>query len=139
MVDIDDRARKPLNELVRKNLHVARQHHQVDLPFHEQLQLCFFGFSFSLFVHGNHLERYAVELRMMPGVRMIADDDRKVASKLAAALAVQEIDKTVVEFRYEDRHTRTMAGDGDAPVHVEPVRDRPKLGVEPVQVELEPG
>ena len=39
VVDVDDAARVGRAELVRDDLHVARQHHKVDLLFFEEREL----------------------------------------------------------------------------------------------------
>src|SRR5262245_21518739 len=74
----------------------------------------------------------------MPGIRMIADDQRKIASQLASAMAVKKIHQAVVVSGDKNRHSRTAAGQRDAPVHSKLVGDRTKSGIELVQVQLKP-
>src|SRR5215813_6246964 len=69
---------------------------------------------------------------------MVADDQRKIASQLASALPVEEVDQAVVVFRDKNRHPGTAAAECDAPVHAECVGDRAEGGIELFQIELEP-
>jgi hypothetical protein len=134
MMNVDDRPRIALDKIVRKHLHVARQHHQIDLVSLQKFQLLRFRLRLVLFADRNLVIRHAVEIRMMLGIGMVADHQGKVATQLAVPLPVQQVHQAVVILGNKNGHARPLAAQSDAPVHSELVRDWSERFVKLIQL-----
>src|SRR5271167_4516954 len=89
------------------------------------------------FRYRNHMQRNAIKIRMKPGIRMIADDQRKIASQFPVSLAVKQVHQTMVKLRNKDRHSWTVTAHGNSPVHSKFVSDRPERARKILQIQSE--
>ena len=108
MVDIDH-AQQVLGDEVRsQNLHVAREHDQVDvLP--EQIQHFPLGLAF-VFGISQQVERDMIKVRQRFGGGMIADNRNDVAGQVAGAMPVQQVDQTVIVTGNQNRYLGAVVG-----------------------------
>ena len=143
MVDVDHRHAQPLQEAAREDLHVAREHDEID-PSREQLEQLRLRLGLAaggnLHVVVGHVE--AGDVASMVG--MVRDDGDDIGLELAATPAPEEIEQTMVVARSEHRRPLPLVGVREAPVHLERLRGlsgkgtlelRPPL-VQPLEPEL---
>ena len=71
-----------------------------------------FGLTFIFLTDRYELERHTVKIRVMFGIRMVADNERKVASQFATSLAVKQIDEAVIVLGHENGDSWTMTAKG---------------------------
>src|SRR5215472_7868436 len=91
MVNIDNALRIFAYELVRENLHVARQHHKVWLVLVNQVLDSIFGSPFVVFHHRNDYVRNLVEGGDLAIIRMVGDNQRNLAGEFAALMPIEQI------------------------------------------------
>src|ERR1035438_9807167 len=96
-MNIDDGHRILVDEVSRKHLHVAGEHHDVDVVGGQELELLLLGSRLVVLCHGNKMERHAIKIGMPPGVGMIADHQREIAREFSVSLAIEEIDEAVID------------------------------------------
>ena len=123
MVDINQPPGIPRYELGREDLHVARQHHQIDPVLREQFQLTPLRFRLPVFRNRDVMERNAEEPGQRRGVLMVADDQRHFTTQLASAMAMEQVRQAMLVAGDEDRRPQPPRGVFHPPAHVEPPRD----------------
>ena len=83
------------------------------------------------------MKRYAIEVGVMLGVKMIADDQHKFTRELPVALPVQKIHQAMVVFGDKNGDPRAVIAQANHPIHAEVVSDGAKSSVKVFQVEAE--
>src|SRR6202021_1061362 len=106
MMNVDDALRIPTDEVVRKNLHVAGEHHELWSMLGNERVNFIFGLLLIVFGDGDHSVRNLVEVRNSLVVGMVGNDQRNIAGELPALLAVKKMDQAMVVLRDEDDHAR---------------------------------
>ncbi len=71
-------------------------------------------------------------------VGMVADHQRNFAGEFADPLPIQQINQTVIVFRYQNGHARTVVRARDAPLNRKLLGNGCKPLREVLQIELEP-
>ncbi len=82
VVDVDGAPREPLAQLGRQDLHVPREHHQLDVVLVERLEHS----ALDRRLVGLRLERHAVELGEAREVAVVGEHERDVHAQLAGVL-----------------------------------------------------
>jgi hypothetical protein len=119
VVHVDDRGRVAGDEARRKNLHIARQHHQLNAVPLQQFELPFFGFFARRRGHWHVLEGHAVECRQVLDRAVVRDDEGDLADQLPGPPAVQQIGHAVQVLRAEEAHARSPVARGQLPAHAQ--------------------
>ena len=135
VVHVDDPRGILGDEFRRQNLHIARQHHQVDAGIRQQFQLRLFGRTTVRGIDGDVVEFDCVEARQRLAIRVIAHDQGDHAVEFSGLMAVKEIGQTVQVPGYEDRYPRRLRHQAEAPAHLESGGQGLKLFAKPKQVE----
>ena len=99
VMNINDAVRVLVDELVGQDLHVASQNDEIQIMLFKQCEDFLFRFAFVVFGDRNYEEGHSVELGDWPVVRMVGNDQRNVASQLAAFVTVKQVHQAVVIFR----------------------------------------
>ncbi len=94
-MNVDDPRGIQFDELMRQNLHVASQHHQVDAAGRQQTELRLLGRAPLFRVDGDMVEFDPVEARQRLAFRVIANDQRNRAMQLSGLMAVEQIRQAV--------------------------------------------
>src|SRR5665213_1604905 len=89
MVDVDNSLPIIIDEIRRKDLHVASQHNQIDIESFQQRVLAFLGRGLISLGHLNQMEWNAVKISVALGIGMIADNQGNIASQLASVPPIQ--------------------------------------------------
>src|ERR1700682_5434500 len=118
-MDIDNRHGILRDKFGRKHLHITSEHHEINIVGREQFELLRFSLQLVLLGHWNVMESDSIKICVTLCVGVIADHQREIASQLSVTLAIEKIHEAVIEFGNKDGHTRTLATQGDAPVHPE--------------------
>ena len=112
MVDIDCPAAQGFAHFRRENLHVARQHHQVDIvgldDFHHALFLDALGLGRGARRQRQMMERNVVTRRQLVEIRMVGNDGRDFHRQQAALVAEQQVIEAVADFRHHQHHARLL-------------------------------
>ena len=109
MVDIDDPVREGFDHPFRNDLHVTRQHDEVDLMFGQQLHFGAFLLLLVLLVDRENVERDIETSADVFQFGVIADNQRDLHVPLSGRVAGEHIVQAVRHFRNEDRHLRLRA------------------------------
>src|SRR5713101_7825325 len=96
MMDVDDPLRIAVHEIVRKNLHVARQNYEVRFVLSDQGLDSFLCLVLVVFGDGDDCVRNLVEIGERLIVGVVGDDQRNVAGEFTALVPIQKIDQTMV-------------------------------------------
>ena len=133
VVDVDDAVRVGRAELVRDDLHVARQHDEVDLLVFEERELLVLNRSFGLLRHLEHRVGHGEVLGHVPQVLVVRHDLYDLdARQLAGVVPQQQFPEAVGVLghlraaafvaRHRDGRTRGHYEDGNSrrlrPAHV---------------------
>ena len=124
MVDIDDFFRELLNEIIRKDLHVACEDHQVNIVLLKQGEDLFFLRLFVPVQNGAAEERNTELGGNFLQIRMIADDQRHFAVDVAILQMHQQIVQTVGSLGDKDRHALFCITVPDTPTGIQCVGER---------------
>ena len=110
VVDVDGPATQELAELGRQDLHVARQHDQVDAQLTDELfnlqLLLALGFEAGAGGQLQVMEGDAVALHQLGEVGVVGHDGRDIHPELAAAPAEQQVIEAVAVLADHDQHAR---------------------------------
>src|SRR5579862_3702967 len=136
MVDVDDALRITVDKVIRQNLHVACQHHEVRLVLVDEGLNPGLGQGFILFRHADDFVGNFVEIGDGLVVRMVGDDEWNVAGKFSALLAVKQVDQAVIILRDEDDHFGTMSRPRQPPLHAERLGNRGEVSCEIAKIRL---
>ena len=120
VVDVDRASSQGLAQPRRKDLHVTRQHHQVDALALDQVDNRLLLAVAVGRVHRQVLERHAVGPGQRGEVGMVGDHRGDVHRQLAAVGAEQQIVETMPLPADQHQQACTTAGVMQLPVHVEP-------------------
>ncbi len=115
-MDVDDRRADAIEEAARQDLHVAREHDQVEAPG-EQLELALLGRGALAAVHGDVLEARAQPAHVVAEVGVVGDHEAHLDRQLAAPPAPEQVEQAVVLARDEDRHALGRLRVDDPPLH----------------------
>ena len=96
MVNVDDALGIAVDEVVRKNLHVAGEDEEISFVRLDQRMNVFLGLPLILFGDGDDRVGNLVEVGDGLVVGMVRDDQWNVAGEFAALVTVEEIDEAVV-------------------------------------------
>ena len=97
VVDVDAASRQLGRQIVRQDLHVARQHHEIGLGVLDQLPDRGFLLRLCLFGRRQMVERDVAEIRRAVGLaRMVGDDGGRDHVELADAPAIEEVGEAVI-------------------------------------------
>src|SRR5262252_6937662 len=91
VMNVDNALRVSVHEIVRQNLHVARQHHEIGLVLVNQALDLAFSRLLVIFRHRNDDVGNLVKIGDGLIVRMIRDDQRNFAGELTALMAIEQI------------------------------------------------
>ncbi len=136
VMNIDDALRIAIDEIVRENLHVAGEDHEIRYVLINQRLDFFFGFFFVFFTDRNYCVRDFVKVCDGLVVGMIGNDQRNVADEFAAVMAIEKINEAVIVLRDENNHALLVRRQGEPPVHLEFVSDRGKMLAEVGEVPI---
>lgn len=124
VVDVDHRHPELLEELRREDLHVTREHHEVDVA-DEELQDLLLRRRLVGSRDRRHVEeRHAEAPHVLGGRRVIGDHHRDADGQVAAAVPPQQVEQAVVLLRGEDRHALGDGLVGQRPLERERVEGR---------------
>src|ERR1700733_12533355 len=130
VMNVYDPLRIFIHEVVRQDLHVAGQHHEVGLMLRDQRMYCRFGLILIVLGYRDDGVRNLVEIRDGLIVGMIGNDQGDVASQFTALMAIEKVDEAVIVFRDKDNHPRAARRLRQAPIHVELLGDGREVLVE---------
>src|SRR3954447_244080 len=108
MMNVDDALRIAADEIIRQDLHVAGEHHEIRLVLVDKSMKASLSLGLVLFAHRHDLVRNLVEIRNGLSVGMVGDDQWDLAREFAALLAIQKIDEAVIILRNENHHPRAL-------------------------------
>ena len=126
-------------ELLGEDLHVARQHHQIDVAA-QQIEQALFGFCPNVLRRGDMKEWHPERPHLIGEVGMVGDHHRHRHVQLTATVAPQQIKQAVVLLRRQDRDAFGLGRLGQPEIHVElawrparrnPVPDASRAAVSP--------
>ncbi|MCY1539115.1 hypothetical protein D9M68_746860 [compost metagenome] len=103
-MDIDRAPGQLRAQILRQDLHVARQHHQLGTGLCDDLQQPCFLRGLVLRGHRQVVEGNPVPVGQGLEIRMVGDDGRHLHLDLAGALAIQQVVQAVVELGHGDQH-----------------------------------
>ncbi len=106
VVDVDAFAGEPRAHLGAQHLHVAGEHHEVDLKLADQAQERGLLPGTGFLGDGEMVERDAVPFDEIAGGLVIGDDRRDLDVECPRLPAVQQIDQAMVELGDRDQHPR---------------------------------
>src|SRR6185295_7414182 len=140
----DDAVAEALHEGRAQDLHVARQHDQVDALALQQLNLFRLLLQLGLGRDRQDQKWDRLVLGDPRQIGPIADDQPDVAGQLAAAMAPEQVVQAVVILRHEDGDAPLFALVVQPQIHAEALRDlgeralqRTSIGQEPRKVEAD--
>jgi hypothetical protein len=119
VMDIDSAARELLAQIVRQNLHVARQNHELSLSFVDDFQQFAFLLRFRFGRNGQIDKPNAFALSHRAHVQMVRHDCRDVHRQLALAVAVEKVTQAVVKLAYHQEDVRRSLAVDEFPFHAE--------------------
>ena len=122
VVDVDQRAADVRQEVVREDLHVARQHDQIGVAA-QQIEQALFGIRAIVFRRGDMNERHAERPDLFGELRMVRDHHRHRHVQLTAAVAPQQIEQAVILLRGQDHDPFGLGRLGQPKIHLEPAGD----------------
>ena len=114
VVDVDGASLELPADRLRQDLHVAGQHHQVDLVGVDQLEQAGVGLVLVLWAGGQLLEGDAVAHHQVAEVGVVGHHHRDVDGQLPRPPAVEEVDQAVVVLRHHDDHPLALVLPADA-------------------------
>ncbi len=122
-------------DIVRENLHVAREHDEFGLgPVDELEQLRLLG-RLRRRRHRQHKVGDSMPVRDRAHVRVVRDDRRDVHAQLADPLSVQEILEAVIQLGHEDHHAPPVRAVVHLPLHLFGLRECHEVGAQPFDVD----
>ena len=118
VVDVDGTALEFSAQVVRENLHVARQHHEFGLFCLDDFQLARFGLRFGGSGHGHVMERNVVAGGQLVEVPVVADDGAHVQRQQSAFAAKEQIVEAMALAADHDDAAHRRGGVMQRPAHV---------------------
>ena len=97
-MNIDDGHRILSDEVRREHLHVTGEHDHIDVVGCQEFELLRLGPRLVVLCDGNMVERYTIKIGVLFCVRMIANQQWKIARKFSVSLAIEEVDEAVIVF-----------------------------------------
>ena len=114
-MDVDRRRGDTFEEARREDLHVAREHDEIDLC-EQREHLCLGG----RLVAGRHVVERQVEVAgALLEIGVIRDDEGGTSFELTLLEPPEEVEQAVVDLRDEDRDALRRVAAREAPVHAE--------------------
>ena len=95
-------------QVVGEDLHVAGEHHEVDLVLGHQPQQLGLRLRLGVAGDGDVDEGDAVPLRDRRQVGVVGDDQRDVDGQFTQTPAVEQVDQAVVELRHHQQHPAAL-------------------------------
>ncbi len=132
-MDVDRPAGQPLAQFGGEHLHVAGQHHQVDVLRLHHLDQTLLGGRLAGRVHRQMDERDAVRLDQVGEVGVVGDDGRDVHVQGADPVPEEQVVQAVPELRDEDEHPVLLGRVDQVPAHVERLGHRGEAVVQALQ------
>ncbi|KAF1858298.1 hypothetical protein Lal_00014799 [Lupinus albus] len=134
MVDVDRPALQGLAQPRRQDLHVARQHDQVDAVGVQQLDDARLLGELGRFA-GTGLERQVVEWDIVTGrelveVHVVRHDRRNLHRQQAAAVAEQQVVQAMADLGHHDQHARFAPGVVQCTVRPQVLAQRAEAGAQ---------
>src|SRR4051795_11772195 len=108
MMNVDDALRIEADEIIRQDLHVAGEHHEIRLVLVDKSMDASLSLGLVLFAHRHDLVRNLVEIRNGLSVGMVGDDQGNLARELAALLTIKKIDEAVIILKNKTPHPRAL-------------------------------
>ena len=140
VMDVDAAPRQSCRHLVRQDLHVTRQHHEIGLCVLHQFPDRIFLLAPGLLRHRQIVKRNLAEIEIAVGLaRMVGDDSGRDHLEFAGAPAIEDIDEAMIGFRDQQHHPAAAGAVAHLPVHAEAVGDRGKAGLQRRQIDREIG
>jgi len=102
VVDIDDFSRHGGAQSRRQDLHVARQHDEIDVILLDQVQDLRFLLVLGVGFDGQMVERDVVASGQVLEIRMVGYDARNLDGELLGRLTEEEVVETVSDFGHHD-------------------------------------
>src|SRR5947209_3081999 len=96
--------RVPLDEVIRQDLHIAREHQEVWIVLPQQSENILLCRSLVIFRDWHRAVRNTVELRNRFVVRMIGNDEWDLAVQFSGSMTIQQINQAVIVLGYKDHH-----------------------------------
>jgi hypothetical protein len=121
VMNVDDPPRHPFTQSPRQNLHVAGEHHQIDLFGFDDLQQAFFLLGFVVRTNRDVVEGNVVPRRQLVEIAMIRDDGRNFDGQIAGAVTVKQVVQAVPKLRHHNQDTLAPSGVMQLPGHGETV------------------
>ena len=118
MGDVDDRATDLREEVLREHLHVASEHHQVDVAL-EQVQVLTLDLGLGVGRDRGVHERDAEVAHVVTEVGVVADDHRDRHVDLATSLPTDEVEHVVIGLGDQDRDPLGLGRFDQAPTQPE--------------------
>ena len=103
VVDVDDPGRVATAEVVTEHLHVAGEHHRVDLEAFHEIDQGALGLGLGVDRDGDVLVGDAVTLDQLAEVGVVRDHHRDVDREVTAAVAIEQVEEAVIELRHHDQ------------------------------------
>ncbi len=132
MVNIDRLPFQRRAQARRQDLHVTRQHHQVDTVHIHQLDdprfLRQLGFLRRACGQRQVVERDIVARCQLVEVHVIGHDGRNLHRQQSALVAEQQIVQAVADLRHHQHHARLVVGIAQFPVQLHLARQRAEIG-----------
>ncbi len=129
-MDVDRPARELLAQVVREDLHVAGEYHQLGAGFVDHLHQCRLLLGLGFFGHRQIDEADALALGHGPQVQVVGDDGGDGHVHLALVVAVQQVGEAMVELADHQQHAHRFAGVVQFPAHVEGLGNLGETGLE---------
>ena len=124
VVDVDRLPRQRPAGLVGEHLHVARQHHQVDVQLVDEREHPPLGVGLRVRRDRDVVERHAVRRGQRLAVEVVRHDRRPRRSAATLAPPEQQVVEAVAELRDQDQRPVRRVGRPQLPGHREPLCDR---------------
>ncbi len=119
VVNVDGAARQLAAQVVRQNLHVTRQHHQLGAFRLNDLVLLGFGLGFVGRCDGNVVKGHVVAGRQLVELAVVAHNGANVDGQQAAFPAKQQIVQTMAFFADQNNRRHGLLGVVQVPGHLE--------------------
>lgn len=130
VVDVDDASRHGLAQFRRQDLHISRQHNQVNLVFLHELQDPSLLLRLGVGGDGEVHEGDVIGSSQSGKVGVVGDDQRDLDVKLAGRLAEEQVVQAVTNLGNHDHHPGLLGSGVDLIVHREGLCGRLKGGAQ---------
>lgn len=132
-MDIDDLARHDLAQLRRQDLHVPRQHDELNVMLLDEIQDLSLLLLLGVLVHGQMVKFDSIAFSQRPVVRVVADNDWNLNTQLLILRAEQEVVQAMADLRHHDQHLGLLGLGSDGVIHLQVTRQLSKRLLERVR------